>query len=671
MKKIYLLLVFVPTLFFAQSEVNPCETLQKINQLIQDQHYKPKPVDDSLSVYVFNEFLKSLDEDNRLFIEPEIESFKKNKLQIDNYILSKNCAFLDEIYTTYTKAIDRYESIITSLKKEPFAFSSEENIRFSKKSFPYLKDDKELKNLYRKSILFTILKDISEISDNKDSIAANFDKLAPISKAKIFESYECKTSSLRLSRTDFNTKLFNIFCTYFDPHTNYFSASEKSSFLSSVSADNLTFGIYVSQNEKDEVVVDDVIAGSSAYFSEKIDAGDVLIQLKSKNEEYTIACSSMEKIAEIISSSNYMKADFTFKKKSGEVFTVSLVKQVMKDYENNVYSYIIEKDKKKLGYIRIPSFYSTFENGKTSVTDDLVREIYKLQEDKVTGLIIDLENNGGGSMDEAIRMTGLFTDIGPIALMNTKQGKNQTLKDTNRGTIFSGPIVIMINGFSASASEFFTNAMQDYNRAVVIGNQSLGKATMQRILPLSNEAKPEEYVKLTIEKFYRITGKSNQYSGITPDVEIPILFDKQMPRESAYPTALKNDEITTNLRYTAFVNSNKEAIEKSKIRVAENASMKAITALNNKINLLYDFDIPPVTLQFLKVFDEIKRVNNLWKEIKSLSEIEFPIVVKQNSVDVDYQQFDEYLKSSNKEKIKAIKTNIHIVEATNILNDLK
>lgn len=671
MKKTHLLLLLVPALFFAQSEVNPCETLVKINKLIQEQHYRPKPVDDSLSVYVFNEFLKSLDEDNRIFIEPEIENFKKNSLKIDDFILSNNCAFLDEIYTTYSKAIDRYDFIIASLKKEPFAFSSEENIRFSKKSFPYLKDEKELKNLYRKSILFNILKDISEISDNKDSLVANFEKLAPISKAKIFESYECKTSSLRLSRNDFNTKLFNVFCTYFDPHTNYFSASEKSSFLSSVSADNLTFGIYVSQNEKDEVVVDDVIAGSSAYFTEKIDAGDVLMKLKSMDEEYTIACSSMEKIAEIISSSKYLNADFTFKKKSGEIYSVSLVKQIMKDYENNVYSYIVEKDKKKIGYIRIPSFYSTFENGKTSVTDDLVREIYKLKEDKIEGLVIDLENNGGGSMDEAVRMTGLFIDIGPIALMNNSKGKNQTLKDSNRGTIYSDPIVIMINGFSASASEFFTNAMQDYNRAIVVGNQSLGKASMQRILPLSDDRKPEEYVKLTIEKFYRITGKSNQYIGITPDVEIPLLFDKQMPRESTYPTALKNDEIATNLRYTVFENSNKEAIEKSKRRVAENSSMKAITDLNGKINLLYDFDIPPVTLQFAKVYGEVKRVNSLWKEIKSMSEIEYPINVFQNSVDVDYQQYDEYLKSSNKEKIKAIKNNIHIVEALNILNDLK
>jgi carboxyl-terminal processing protease len=671
LKKLYVFLSLLPLLNFAQGEVNPCETVSKINALIQSQHYKPKPVDDSLSVYVFNEFLKSLDEDNRIFIEPEITNFKKNQYKIDDYILSNNCAFLDEIYTVYSKAIDRYDFLIASLKKEPFAFSSGEIIRFSKKSFPYLKDEKELKNLYRKSILFNILKDVSEVSDNKDSLVANFDKLTLISKAKIFESYECKTSGLRLSRTDFNTKLFGAFCTYFDPHTNYFSASEKSSFLSSVSADNLTFGIYVSQNEKDEIVVDDVIAGSSAYFTEKIDAGDVLMKLKSLDEEYTIACSSMDKIAEIISSNKYRNADFTFRKKSGEIYSVTLVKQVMKDYENNVYSYIIEKDKKKTGYIRIPSFYSTFENGKTSVTDDLVREIYKLQEDKIDGLVIDLENNGGGSMDEAVRMTGLFIDIGPIALMNNSKGKNQTLKDTNRGSIYSGPIVIMINGFSASASEFFTNAMQDYNRAIVIGNQSLGKATMQRILPLSDDRKPEEYVKLTIEKFYRITGKSNQYIGIKPDVEIPILFDKQMPRESDYPTALKNDEITANLRYTVFVNSNKEAIEKSKIRVAQNTEMKAITDLNAKINLLYDFDIPPLLLEFPKVFDEIKRVNLLWKEIKAMSETEFPIAVSQNSVDVDYQQFDEYLKSSNKEKIKDIRNNIHIVEAVNIINDLK
>ena len=663
-------MLLFPVLNFAQSETNACETLLKMNNLIQGQHYQPKPIDDTLSVHVFNDFLNVLDEDNQIFIASEITSLKKYEEKIDDFILTKDCKFLDDFYNTYSTAIDRYENIISSLKKESFAFESDESIRFSKKSFPYLNNEAELKNVYRKSVLFNILKDVSEISTNKDSLRTNLEPLALVSKAKIFESYECKISSLRCSRKEFNSKLFSVFCHYFDPHTDYFSESEKSSFLSSVSADNLTFGVYVSLNEKDEIVVDQVIPGSSAYFTEQIESGDIMTKLQSLGEEYTIACSSLDKIAEIISSDKYKTADFTFKKKSGDIYSVTLIKQVMKDYENNVFSYILEKEGCKTGYIRIPSFYATFENGKTNVSDDVVREINKLQEDKIEGLIIDLENNGGGSMDEAIKLTALFIDNGPIAIIDNSQHKKQIIRDNRRGVVYSGPMVVMINGFSASASEFFTNAMQDYNRAVIIGNQSLGKATMQRIIPISYGRNPDEFLKLTIEKFYRVSGKSNQYIGITPDVEIPFLFDKQMPRENSNPTALKNDEIPSSLRYSYIVNSNSEAIAKSKKRIAENASMKAISMLNSKIDAVYDFDLLPIPLHFSKVYDEVKRINNLWKEIKLMSEIEYPLNVTQNSVDLEYQELDNYLKVNNKEKIKNIKSTVHIIEAVNIINDL-
>jgi carboxyl-terminal processing protease len=336
-----------------------------------------------------------------------------------------------------------------------------------------------------------------------------------------------------------------------------------------------------------------------------------------------------------------------------------------------VYSFIIEKDGKKTGYIRIPSFYATFEDGKTNVSDDVAKEVYKLQKDNVDGLIIDLENNGGGSMEEAMRLTGLFIDIGPIAIMDDNKGNKQTLKDVNRGTIYNGTMVVLINGFSASASEFFSNAMQDYNRAVIVGNQSLGKASMQRILPIDESPNPKEFIKLTIEKFYRITGKSNQTIGITPDVQIPSLFDKQMPRENSYPTALKNDVISSNLRYNLVINDNATAIQKSEKRVSENESVMAITKLNEKINELFDKDLPPITLQFNNVFNEANRINSLWKEIEKINETEYNVNVERNSVDIEYQQFDEYLKASNKEKIEAIKSNIHIVEALNIINDLK
>lgn len=672
MIKKFLLIAFLPVFTFAQSEKEACETLTKINNLLQEQHYKPKVVDDSLSVYVFRTFLKALDEDNRLFIEPEINELKKHQYKIDDYLLDKNCAFLDDFYIAYNKTVARYSSIIEDIKKEPFPFSSLEKIQFSKKSFPYPKNEKELKHLYQKSTLFNVLKDVAEISKNKDSLLIIFNTLTSQSKIKILDTFSCKSSEYQLSRKEFNSKLFSAFCSYFDPHTEYFSQSEKSSFLSAVSADNLTFGMYVSMNGKDEIIVDEIIPGSSAYFTEKIDVGDLIMKINVDNKDYQIACSSMKKIEEIISSSDYKKADFTLRKKSGEIYTVNLVKKVMKDYENNVYSYIIEKDKKKTGYIRIPSFYGQFENGKTNVSDDLAKEIYKLQEEKIDGIIIDLENNGGGSMDEAIKMAGLFIDIGPLAIMDNRNGKKETIKDPNRGTIYSGPMVILINGFSASASEFFTNAMQDYNRAIVVGNQSHGKASMQRIFPLTNDKNPDEFVKITLEIFYRITGKTNQTIGITPDVEIPLLFDKQMPRESTNETALKSDEIKPTLRYTVLTNELKaKAIENSQKRIKENETANDIVNLNTKINALYDTKFPPILLQFNAVFDEVNRVNTLWASIKSKSELEFPINVLRNKIDIEYQQFDEYLKSNNTEKIKAIKSNLHIVEAVNISNDLK
>ncbi len=671
MKKQFLLLALFPLLLLAQNEKEACETLSKINTLIQEQHYKPKAVDDSLSVYVFKAFLKELDEDNRLFTEIEINTLKKYLHKIDNAILQKDCVFLNEFYTVYNGAIHRYKTILEALKKEPFPFSSIEKIEFSKKTYPYAKDEAAIKKLYKKRLLFHTLRDISEISKNKDSLVANFDKIAKISKDKIFETFTCKYSSYQLTVNDFNAKFFVTFCSYFDPHTQYLSESDRSSFLSNVSADNLTFGMIISMNEKDEIIVEEVLPGSSAYFTEKIDDGDQIIKVKHLSEEYTIACSSMSKIEAIFTSSEYKNVDFTLRKKSGEIYTVNLTKKVMKDYDNNVYSFILEKDNKMTGYIRIPSFYAMFDNGKSNVSDDVTKEIYKLQEDNIDGLIIDLQNNGGGSMEEAIKLSGSFIDVGPIAIMNNRKLKKETIKDPYRGSIYSGPMVVLINGFSASASEFFTNAMQDYNRAIIVGNQSFGKASMQRILPL-NDGNSEEFVKLTLEAFYRITGKTNQTIGITPDVEIPTLFNKQIPRESDEKTALKNDVINGVLRFTAFPNPLKNTvIEKSKNRVQANEAMNKIAAMNVKINAIYDNDLPPILLEFNPVFKEVNRINSLWKDIKDLSEVEYPLVVKKNSVDVEYQQFDEFLKSSNTEKIKNIKRNLHIIEAVNIINDLK
>ena len=669
MKNILRLVLLLPLLALSQKEKNPCETLASINTLIQENHYHPKPIDDSLSVYVFKTFLSRLDEENRLFIAPEINELKKHEYQIDNNINAHDCSFLHDFYTAYTKSISRYSAIIASLKSEDFPFSSDEKVVFSKKAFPYAADEVELKHMYKKRILFNVLRELAELSTNKDSLVANFDAIATSEKWKVFDRYECKTESYQMSEDEFNAVFYSVFCSYFDPHTEYFSESDKSEFFSTVSSDNLTFGLYVSLSDKDELTVDNILPGSSAYFTEKINVGDQLIKIKYKNDAFEIACASMKKIDEIITSKDYKAAIFTFRKKSGEIYNVRLVKKILKDYQNNVYSFKIKKDKSTFGYIKIPSFYSTFENGKSSITKDVVKEIYKLEDDKIDGLVIDVENNGGGSMEEAVQLSGLFINDGPLAIMNNNKNNKQIIDDSIIGTIYNGPMVIMINGFSASASEFFTNAMQDYNRAIIIGNKSLGKATMQRIFPLNSNK--DEFLKLTLEKFYRLTGKSNQYTGITPDVEVPLLFDKQMPRESSNETALKNDEIRGVLKYNYIKNSiYADAITASKKRITESADAHEIESLNSKINPLYDEDLPPVILQFNYVFDNVNNINSLWKDIKKETEKVYPITVESNSTDSKTQKKDDFMKTNTTERIKNIKQNFHILEATNILYDI-
>ena len=661
--------MLIPFLALSQKEKNPCETLTSINALVQENHYRPKPIDDSLSVYAFKTFLSRLDEENRLFIAPEFGELKKHEYQFDDFINAHDCSFLHEFYTTYSTSVARYSRILAELKSEDFPFSSEEKVVFSRKAFPYADDETELKRIYKKRILFNILRDVAELSTNKDSLVTNFDRLATSAKLKVFDRYECKIESYRMSEDEFNAIFYSAFCSYFDPHTEYFSESDKSEFFSTVSSDNLTFGLYVSLSDKDEVTVGEIMPGSSAYFSHKIDVGDQLLKIKYKDQEYEIACASMKKIDEIITSKQYKMAIFTFRKKSGEIYKVRLVKKVLKDYQNNVFSFKLKTDTATFGYIKIPSFYSNFENGTSSSTSDVVKELYKLEEDQIDGLIIDVENNGGGSMEEAVQLSGLFINDGPLAIMNNNKNNKQVIEDSILGTIYNGPMVIMINGFSASASEFFANAMQDYNRAIIVGNKSLGKATMQRILPLN--LNNDQFLKLTLEKFYRVTGKSNQYSGIMPDVEIPLLFDKQMPRENSEVTALKNDEIGGVFKYNHIENPiYADAIAASKKRIAESSDAIEIENLNTKINPLYDTDLPPVALQFTSVFDDVNRINLLWNEIKKETEKVYPIAVELNTADDKKRKKDDFIKTNITERIKNIRQNFHILEAAKILHDV-
>jgi carboxyl-terminal processing protease len=674
MKLFSLSLFLISFSLFSQNGDKTCEILSEINTLIQQEHYNPKPVDDSLSVYVFDTFMDQLDANRNLFTQIEYQKLAQHRLQLDNYIVRKNCSFMNDFVSTYQLALKRKKKILDKIQKEAFDYNTNDTVKFSKKNFPFDLAEKELERVWKKRLRYDILEEISKLSTNLDSLNIHFEKLEKSTKTKVFDTNLCKVSSLLSSKKgieeDLKNSFLNIFCTYFDPHTNYFSPDAKSSFMSGLSTSNLSLGLNITFNEKEEIIVDEIVPGGPAAKSEKFEKEDVILKVSNKKgEEYLVSCASIEKIGELIYSDSNAEIELTIQKKNGNIQAVLLKKEVMKTNANSVFSYIVEKET-RIGYINIPSFYSDFDGSTVQgCADDVAKEIVKLQKDNIKGLVIDLQNNGGGSMEEAIKLAGMFIDSGPISVLVNSKKKQDIIKDVNRGSAYNGPIIVLINGNSASASEFYSAAMQDYNRAIIIGSKSLGKASMQTIIPL-DEKKQQDFVKLTVEKFYRVTGESNQIKGIIPDISLPVLFDSITTREVSFKTALQQDTISTKAKFNPLANPNFEKIEAlSNSRVKKSELFNEINIANTEINALYLHLKKPIRLTFKDVFNDFHEIDSLWEKVKKIAESESGCTILNNSEDIQKIQFDTFLQDINTFRIKNLKKNPYLEEAIAILND--
>ncbi|ALM48091.1 hypothetical protein AMR72_03790 [Flavobacterium psychrophilum] len=666
-------LLFAVTLQ-AQNHEKACVTFSKINDVLQKRHFKPKPVDDSLSVYVYNTVMEGLDENKTLFLQQEYDKLAEHKLKIDDYVLNSDCSFFGDFISSYKSALQRNRDFVVEIGKETLPYTTKDTIYYSKKTFPYLKDPEKIKKFLRKKITYDILEDVAKMSKNKDSLQQHLETLGKTSKQKVLESYLCRLDNQLSPSEGFENSIYNrffsTFCNYFDPHSTYFNYNEKASFVSSISTENFSLGLYVSQNEKEEIIVEELVPGGPAYIAQKIDKGDQLIKLAANDTEYTVSCASLEAITEIVYSDTYKNVLLTLRKKDGTIYSVNLEKKVMKADDHSVYSFVLG-DTNPVGYIKIPSFYTAFDNElNQGCADDVAKEVAKLKKDDIKGLIIDLQFNGGGSMDEVIRMAGMFVNFGPIAIITDKKMTYNVVKDYNRGMLYNGPMVVLVNGMTASASEFFAGVMQDYNRALIVGNTTLGKATMQTILPIDDKKEPEDFVKVTLDKFYRVTGKSSQYTGVIPDVELPSFFEDLLPRESSMPTAIKNDSITLNLAFTRMPDlGNDQIITQSKARTKNNADFKLIGAVNTRINWLYDGTKSPLPVNFSTVFTDTHSMDDIWKDISTASEKEQDFAIRPTTYTAKNSN-DDYSVSARTYKIKAAKTDVYINEAINILNDI-
>lgn len=671
MKKLALVLILTANTLFSQNSDPTCDIVNKINAVIQEEHIRPKPVNDSLSIYVFDNLMNELDPSRNLFFKTEYaEMSDKYRTNLDDFILSNDCSFLTDITTTYKNALLRTKKVLEKIQAEPMDYNKNDTIRFYKKSFPFYLKKEDLEKAWLKKIRYQILDEISETSDNLDSLKANFKSIELKSKNLIVANEICRINTLLETNIQQEEKFYNFFCTYFDPHTAYFSDDSKSSFVASLSKEHLSLGMTVNLNEKNEIIIAEIDPNGPAYQTGQLKKGDQIISISNQKETLQVSCASLESISTMILSEANKSITLTLKRNSGKSFDVYIEKKVIKDEDNSVFSFIVGKDS-KIGYIKIPSFYADLEgNSRKGCADDVAREIIKLERDDIKGLVIDLIDNGGGSMEQAIKLAGMFIDYGPLSIVvDNKQGKS-VINDPYKGLIYKGPIVILVNSNTASASEFFSSILQDYNRALLLGSNTLGKATMQTILSL-DETKNTDFLKITINKFYRVTGKSHQYIGVKPDVVLPEFYEGVYQKESDFPTAIKNDSLEPFLKFKPYVK--RALIDKlaksSTVRLSDNYFFNNIKKINQKIDQLVNTPKAEIPMTLDAVFKQKKTVNSLWTEINTFNDENNPLDIYNSTVNQFLLGVYPNDKTINQYQMDNLKTNPYLNEAVNVINE--
>jgi carboxyl-terminal processing protease len=570
MKRIVAAVAFIVYFFNGEVYAQPSPVQEKaiiLKRMVELKHYSPRPVDDSFSVAVFKTVLEAADSRRLLFTVAEYQQLLTFSTILDDELQGKNWTFFDKFSQLYKNALIRADSIVNKILQKPFDFSAAETLSQTRRNdvFNFSPDVPALASRWSRYLKYVLLNevydDVTADSTKKITFKAGLIALEPAIREKV-KKVELKSLKKILNSPAgypaFVTELYlNAIATCFDPHTNYFSPQGKEEFQAELSTEGYFFGIVFDENEKGQVVIDKLTPGGAAWKSGEINKGDELISLQWEGKEVQdMTGAALEEVFAVIDQSIHDKMLFRLRKADGTISNVFLRKEKTENEENIVKSVVL-KGEKKIGYILLPGFYTEWENETgSSCANDVAKEILKLKKENIEGLIVDVRFNGGGSIGEALDMIGIFIDEGPLSVEKGKDGKVVTLKDPNRGTIYDGPMTLMVNGQSASASEMLAAALQDYNRAVIVGSTTYGKATGQVMFPMDTITRKtatgdgkNDMIKITVEKLYRLNGQTAQQKGVIPDVEIPDAFDGLEIGERFEKFALVADTVKKNNYY--------------------------------------------------------------------------------------------------------------------------
>ncbi len=660
--------------------------IELLKYVLEKGHYQSQDINDQLSIKVFNSYLEMIDPQKKYFLNSDFKEFKKYEKLIDDQWLSYDLTFFNLTHDRLVQRINEVELFLPSLFKKTFEFDSDEkiNVDFENLSFP--KNDNERKERWRKQLKFSML-DLYDIKilDQKKLIESNSDYVKKSNSDLLNESLEIVNDNINdifdlmndLERKDWFSNYVNSFVTQYDPHTVYFKPEDKDRFDVNISGRFDGIGARLQKRDGGIEIVQ-IILGGPLWKDKKIEAGDEIIKVGEPGKDpVNVIGMRIDDAIKLIKGPKGTVVELTVRRKvDNEIKTFPITRDEVVLEESYAKSTLIKKDNKTYGLITLPKFYVDFNDYKEiNCASDVKKEIINLKKEGIEGLVLDLRNNGGGALQTVVDMTGLFIETGPIVQVKSIGNRKKVLYDKDPSVFWDGPLVILVNQMSASASEIMAAALQDYERAVVIGSDNtFGKGTVQNVLDLNRFLSNSDFdlgaLKITTEKFYRINGGSVQLKGVESDIVTPNTYSHIEIGEADEKNPLKWDQIDKAQfrKWDGYYNL-ESVINDSKLRISKNELFSLIDQnakwfserrKNKSYSLNYNTfknDQKNNKLK-LKKFDRIKDYNN---------NLNFNLLSDQSSKIKDTEEYKE----NRKRWHNSLKSDIYINESINVLLNLK
>ncbi len=665
--------------------------MERLVGALDNLHYKPVKIDDEFSEKVFNLYVnKRLDPTKKFLLQSDVDQLAKFRRNIDDEIITGNGKF--ELYQLsvdlYTKRLKEREIWYKELLAKPFDYSKEEEFEsdYEKAKFPA--NEAEAKEEWRKSLKYQVIAKIDaalqlqEKAKEKNDTAVkilSFDSLEVDARRKTLKANQGYFKRLnKVKEKERFATYLNCIAGIYDPHTEYFAPVDKKRFDEQMSGQFEGIGARLQQKDDGALKISEIVLGSPSYKQGELKKDDEIYKVaQGTAEPVDITTMEIDEAILLIKGKKGTEVRLTVKKPDGSFKVIPIIRDIVETEETYAKSAVLNSGKKKIGYIYLPTFYADFtRTGAHKCATDMRKEIEKLKTQNIDGLIVDLRDNGGGSLQEVVEMAGLFINKGPVVQVKGKNDMSMVMEDYNPDIAWTGPLSIMVNHGSASASEILAAAMQDYKRAVIVGTPTFGKGTVQsfadldqQLIPQLDSLKPLGQVKITMQKFYRINGGATQLKGVVPDVVLPDPYAFFDIGEKDMDFPMEWDEMPKAL-YSSYTYIDYDKMKKnSDQRVKANATFKLIETEAKELkakkdDTKYNLAMDKYRAEQKEWREQNKKYENLRKEIKDFS-------AELLKVDTDRYGSDTTRLGRENRWAKNVAKDVYIYETTNILSDLK